>query len=278
MDKNPYNCKKDNLYCQNGKVKMISRSVVITHDDKFIYIKARKTGVHFVTNYERDLLMLIASPRISWTLRNDKERTGKDYNILSARITYRNKVCMNCFSSLPEIVYGYYHFNLRANNITTTIRKMKKELRSGKLVVEHLIADELNNTEANLSLVNEITNSKKKVIDGKIQPPYYLIMAYKSGGYKAVFCYGDSEMMYVYPVITASNMETLLDTLKGLLSKEVLGEYKSAFQWHKDSMIKKYYLPKSYEVQRYLYDNFDNELSDVRVAEYIQATVEGKER
>lgn len=268
-DGNAFNCKRDNLYNQtvSDLLKLESRSVSITHNSEYIYLTERKTGLKFITYYERELLELLASPRISWTLSNTKNKKGgKDYNRLVARVTYRGKVCNGCYTSLAELVWGYYNYGIRNYNLTTALRKTKKELRQKGLVVDHLISDELNNTKANLSAIDESENSRKQSIDRKVQPPYYLIMVYKDGVYKAVYCFG----YYVYPIITANDLESLLEQVKSILSKDVFGEYESALQWRKSSGINKYNLPDNYKVQKFMFDNFDNELLDVMVGEYIQ--------
>ncbi len=269
-DGNPLNCRKDNLSNQYGKMKLNSRSVIIEYDDTYIFITDKKTGKTFVTYYEEELLYLLASPRISWSLGSaDKGRST--YYRLIAKVTYQRKVCYGCYSSLSELVYGYYHFNVRANNLTTTLRKMKKELRSRGLVVEHLIADEFNNTKANLSLVSVGVNSEKHIIDNKIQEPYYLIMAYKNGIYKAI--YGISlGMFFVAPIVTATSMDSLLKDLKKILSRDVFDIYMNPLKYSKEQIQrKKLILQDNYKIQKYMYDNFEDDYLDLKIGEYIDA-------
>lgn len=267
-DGNPLNCRKDNLINQYGKMKLSSRSVVIEYDDTYIFITDKKTGKRFITYYEKELLYLLSSPRISWTLGSINK--GKNvYYRLNARVTYQRKVCKGCYTCLSELVYGYYYFNVRANNIATALRKMKKELRSKDLVVEHLIADELNNTKANLSLVSVGANSEKHIIDNKIQHPYYLIMGYKNGVYKAV--YGvNLGLTFIAPIITAASMESLLQELKEILSRDVFGIYMNPLKFSKEQgQRQKFILQDNYKIQKYMYDNFDDDNLDLKIGEYI---------
>lgn len=271
-DGNYLNCTRDNLMSCDDKLRLDRRSIIITTDDNYIYITHKPTGIKFVTTYEPELLRLIGSKRICWSLQNGKtSKGGKEYYRLKGEVFFRNKKCKLTSTSLSELVLGYYEFGVTINNLTTALRRMKKKLRSGGFVVEHLIADEMNNTKPNLSLSTEVTNAKKKVIDRKIQPPYYLIMAYKNGVYKAVYAFGDKGMLFVSPTIEEKSLEGLLDRLKGILNERIFMEYKSAIQWHKDSGLKKYNLPESFKIQSYMYDNFDNEYLDIMIGEYLQA-------
>ena len=270
-DSNPLNCKRDNLFLWNDNLKLESKSVTISFDDDYIYIKEKRTELVFVTDYEHELLRLLANPRLSYSLTNNKDcRGGKDYNRLNVNVFFGNKRSKSVYTSLSQLVFGYYYYGVRRSNIITAIQKMQKDLQGKHLVIEHLIADELNNTKANLSAMNNITNSKKKVIDRKIQPPYYLIMAYKDGVYKAVYCFGYGTI-FVMPVLSYTNAESLLNGVKELVSSPLFDEYKSALEWRTASDIKRYNLPDNYRVQKVLYDNFDNPYVDMRVAEYIKA-------
>ena len=270
-DSNPLNCKRNNLFLWYDNLKLESKSVTITFDDDYIYIKEKRTGLVFVTDYEYELLRLLANPRVSFSLTNNKGyKGGKDYNRLNASIFFGNKRSKSVYTSLSQLVYGYYYYGVRRSNIITAIQKMQKDLQANHLVIEHLIADELNNTKANLSAMNNITNSKKRVIDRKIQPPYYLIMAYKDGIYKAVYCFGFGTV-FVMPVLTYTNAESLLNGIKKLVSSPLFNDFKSALEWHTASDIRRYNLPDNYRAQKVLYDNFDNPYVDMRVAEYIKA-------
>lgn len=269
IDRNFLNCKRANLVSCDDKIRCNRQSISIECDSNYIFITHKPTGLKFITNYEPELFMLISSKRISWSLQNDSGRKGgKNYNRLRGEIFYNSKRSKISPTSLSELVFGYYNYNVRANNLVMSIRKMKKELRSKKYVVEHLIADELNNTKANLSLVQEATNSKKKVIDGKIQPPHYLIMAHKDNLYRAVYCFGGSGALFVYPTITSNSLDELINKLREVLSTKTF-EYKSALEWHGESGLKKYNVADNYKIQSVLYDNFDSPLSDIKVGQMI---------
>lgn len=270
IDGNPLNCKPENIIVIRGKeLIMESSSVSITFDKDYIYIKEKKTGLVFVTNYEPELLYLIASPRISWNLQNSRDYAGgKDYNRLIAELFYNGKKSKHIYPSLSRLVFGYYYYGVRRNNMITALRSMDKDLAQKGLIIEHLIADELNNTKANLSAMSTITNSKKKVIDRKIIPPYYLVMAYRDGIYKAVYCI-KSGLTFVNPVMTFTTPESLLNGLKSIASSDVLCRYKNALEWRTLSNMPKYNLLKSYILQKIMYDNFENPNLDILLASYI---------
>ena len=271
-DGNAYNCKRDNISRQNGKLKTYSRSVDITHDDDYIYLTSRKHGKVYVTYYEEDLFALLASSRISWTVRA-MDKGNSIYYRLCAKITYHNKVCSDCYSSISEIVLGYYYYGVRANNLVSSLRKMKKEIRQQGIISEHLIADECNNTRANLSLVREKSNLHKRLIDGKVQPPYFLVMAYKDGVYKAVYAL-DCGIIFVEPVIEATDINVLVDKLIERMSSKVFGNCRSTFEWHKDRGGTKFNLLDNYKIQKYMYDNFDSKVLDQLVGQYIDVNYE----
>lgn len=268
-DNNNLNCKRDNLINRRNRSRAESRSVKITHDNEYIYIKVKKNGLVFITDYEQELFNLLISKRISWSYNNSKGyKGGKDYSRLTAEVFHNGKKCRGIYTSLPRLVYGYYNYDIKRSNLASAIRKMDKDLKNKELIVEHLIADETNCTKANLSLTDSITNTNKRAIDRKIIPPYYLVMAYKGGKYKAVLCFS-CNATFVYGIKTCDSLCELVKEVFGVLECSLLPEYKSVLKWRTEANIRKYNLPYAYKLQKVLYDEFDNPLVDIHIGEYI---------
>lgn len=266
-DGNQFNCKNTNMI----DTRKNNRNMTITHDSDYIYIEHINKGLLFVTNFEPDLYKLITSTRLAWSVRDlNRSNSGNDDYRLVAQLYYHNKKCSRYPQTvtISKLVYGYYYYGIRLSNLSTRLREMNKYLNDNGLFIDHLISNGANNTVANLSAIDRGLNSTKQFIDKQIIPPYYLIMAHKDNVYKAVFCFIVG-MVFVLPVITCNSMQELLQELKIVATSNPFNEYKSALEWRTEGDIKSYNLPDSYKVQRVLYDNFDNPLVDMKVAQYI---------
>ena len=149
---------------------------------------------------------------------------------------------------------------------------MNNDMNKRGLVVDHLIADEMNNTIANLSAMDATLNSKKKFVDRKILPPYYIIMAHKAGVYKAIYCFRLRHgTTFVNRALSFPGDTELIDGLKQIADGKVFGQFDSPRKHYKESDVTRYNLPEAYKLQKILYDNFDDDLIDIRIAEHIDS-------
>lgn len=234
----------------------------ITQEDNYICLRTKK-GYVFKTYYEKELFELLATNRVGW-----------DCNVnsvvrLQYEVSYRHKTCEGVMrKDLAWLIWGYYHYGVRKNNLCTTLKNMQRELNGA--CIDHIDNDRTNNCISNLTVTSRATNTHKgQTFDNLTQEPYKLIMANKDNKFKACLFWLASGFVFVNPIIIANSLESLLTTVKLYMKARPFNSYGSVidnFDRDKAKRISETERANDIELQRILFDNFDNSLVGFKIA------------
>lgn len=88
---------------------------------------------------------------------------------------------------LHDIAYACYYGYVHCQTFADDMRRYKQEKHG--LTIDHLDGDYHNHTKANLSLMTDSANVKKRFVDEKFLPPYVVTPAYVDGNYRLQLTY-----------------------------------------------------------------------------------------
>ena len=143
---------------------------------------------------------------------------------------------------------------------------MQNDLEKKEKVIDHLDCNRLNNCIANLSLVSNKTNSKKRIIDRKTQEPFKLIMAHKGNRFKAVL-FRLGRGLDISHIIAKDNIESLIMSVRQCMQAEPYNTFESVLEnYDRHKQVSEIERNNDIELQQVLYDNFDNELVGFKIA------------
>lgn len=170
-DGNSQNLSSANLYIRGDYITR-NQNRQIYHNQNRIFIKCSSNNACFFTDYEPELFdLLCCTDFCSWYIKDSQSKVG--YRLLASY----GKLHV----SLTEIVYGYFFFGLRADNISKVIPKMKKQLAPKGVEIDHLRNNPQNNTIHNLVLMPQKLNAKKRDLVARINAPFWFIPVQKDG-------------------------------------------------------------------------------------------------
>ena len=150
----------------------------IINDDKYMFLVLNNNKELHYTEYDQELKDILEESFSTACIRYDN------------RIRLEKEVNYKRYYYLwYHIIFCYYYRGLNKKNVHSTLQNFSYEIKTNKMVIDHLDNNKANNCKCNLSLIARSANSSKMNTNKKFNNMFHIDKSFDGKKYRILFTY-----------------------------------------------------------------------------------------